>query len=81
MKAHRSSFETANIFTQNPRNGSEQNMTECSTDTAATKTTTKSPAITSREEADQTSIMAELKEQRKQNQLALDQNTKLMECW
>ena len=34
--------------------------------------------ITSRAEADQTSIMAELKEQRKQTQLALDQNTKLM---
>ena len=36
-------------------------------------------AITSRAEADQTSIMAELKEQRKQTQLALDQNTKLVE--
>ena len=35
-------------------------------------------AITSRAEADQTSIMAELKEQRNQTQLALDQNTKLM---
>ena len=35
-------------------------------------------AITSRAEADQTSIMAELKEQRKQTQLALDQNTKFM---
>ena len=34
--------------------------------------------ITSKAEADQTSIMAELKEQRKQTQLALDQNTKLM---
>ena len=29
--------------------------------------------------ADQTSIMADLKEQRKQTQLALDQNTKLIE--
>ena len=88
-KAHRSSFETANIFTQNPRNGSERSMAERSMDTASTKATTKSPtnqwveysdsledsllkakkyaaAITSREEADQTSIMAELKEQRKQ---------------
>ena len=35
-------------------------------------------AITSRAEADQTSIMAELKEQRKQTQLALDQHTKIM---
>ena len=35
-------------------------------------------AITSRVEADQTSIMAELKKQRKQTQMALDQNTKLM---
>ena len=34
--------------------------------------------ITSRAEADQTSIMAELKEQQKQTQLALDQNTNLM---
>ena len=33
---------------------------------------------TSRAEADQTIIMEELKEQRKQTQLALDQNTKLM---
>ena len=77
-------------------------MTECSTDTGATKATTKSPtnqlveysdsledsiieakeyaaAITLRAEADQTSIMAELKEQRKQTELALDQYTKLME--
>ena len=102
MKAHHSSFETANSFTQNPRHGSEQSMAERSTDTAATKATTNSPtnesveyinsledylleakeyaaAITSKAEAYQTSIMAELKEQIKQTQLALDQNTKLME--
>ena len=76
-------------------------MTERSTDTAATKVTTKSPtnqwveysdsledslleskeyaaAITLRAEADQTIIMEELKEQRKQTQLALDQNTNIM---
>ena len=35
-------------------------------------------AIISRAETDQTSIMAELKEPRKQTQLALDQNTKLI---
>ena len=35
-------------------------------------------AITSKAEADQTSIMAELKEQRKKPQLTMDQNTKLM---
>ena len=35
-------------------------------------------AITSRAEADQTSIMAELKEQIKQTQLEMYQNTKLM---
>ena len=35
-------------------------------------------AITSRAEVDQTSIMAELKDQRKQTQLALDQNIKIM---
>ena len=34
--------------------------------------------ITSKAEADQMSIMVEFKEQRKQTQLALDQNTKLM---
>ena len=43
MKAHRSSFETSNSFTQNPQNGSEQSTTERSTYTAATKATTKSP--------------------------------------
>ena len=76
-------------------------MAERSSDTAATKATTKSPtnkwveysdsleesllgakeyaaAITPRAEAEQTSIMAEFQEQRKQTQLALDQNTKLM---
>ena len=102
MKAHRSSFETANSFTQNPRNGSEQSMTELITDISAAKATTKSPTnkwveysdsleyflleakeftatSTSRAEADQTIIMEELKEQRKQTQLALDQNTKLMD--
>ena len=101
MKAHRSSFETVNSFMQNPWNCSEQSMAERSTDTSATKATTKSPtnqwveysnsledsllkakeyaaAITSKAEADQTSIMAELKEQRKQTELELDQNTKLM---
>ena len=85
MKAHCSRFETANSFTQNPRNGSERSMDERRTDTTATKATTKSPtnqwveysdsledsllkaneyasAITSRAEADQTSVMAELKE-------------------
>ena len=102
MKAHRSSFETANSFTQNPRNGVERSMDERSTDIAVTKVTTKFPTnqqveysdsleesllkaneyaatITSRAEADQTIIMAELKEQRKYTHLALDQNTKLME--
>ena len=43
MKAHRSSFETANSFTQNPRNGSEQSVAERITDTAAIKVTTKYP--------------------------------------
>ena len=43
MKAHRSSVETANRFTQNPRNGSEPSMAESSTDTEATKSKTKSP--------------------------------------
>ena len=43
MKAHRSSFETAHSFTQNPQNGSEHSMTERSADTAATKATTKFP--------------------------------------
>ena len=101
MKAHRSSFETSNRLTENPWHGSERSMSERSTDTAATKATTKSPtnkwveysnsledsllrakeytsAITPKAESDQTSIMAELKEQRKQIQLELDQNTKLM---
>ena len=35
-------------------------------------------AITQKSEADQTIIMAEVKEQRKQTQMAMDQNTKLM---
>ena len=39
MNAHRSRFETANSFTQNPRNGSERSMAERSTDTSATKAT------------------------------------------
>ena len=36
-------------------------------------------AITSRAKANQTRIMAELKEQQKQTQMALDHNTKLIE--
>ena len=86
MKAHRSSFETAHRFTQNPHNESEHSTAERSADTPATKATTKSPtnqwveysdsledslleakeyaaAITSKADTDQTSIMAELKEQ------------------
>ena len=43
MKAHRSSFETAHSFTQNPQNGSECSTAESSADTPATKATTKSP--------------------------------------
>ena len=43
MKAHHSSFETANSFTQNPWHGSDRSMSERSTDTAATKATTKYP--------------------------------------
>ena len=43
MKAHRSSSETSNSFTQNKRNYSEQSMAERSTDTEATKATTKYP--------------------------------------
>ena len=43
MKAHRSSFETANSFTKNTQNGSEQSTTEPSADTAATKATAKPP--------------------------------------
>ena len=84
MKAHHPIFETTNRFTQNLRNVSEQSMDERSTDTAATKATTKSftnqwveyidslkdsileskeyaATITSRTDADQKSIMAELK--------------------
>ena len=43
MKAYRSIFETANSFTQNPRNDSERSMAERSTGTAATNATTKTP--------------------------------------
>ena len=101
MKAHWSSFETANSFNKNPHNGSERSTTEHSADTADTKATKKLPtnqwvenrdsledslpeakeyaaAISSKSEADQTSIMAVLKEQIKQTRLAMDQNTKLM---
>ena len=43
MKAHRSSFETAHSFTQNPQNESERITDERSADTPATKATTKLP--------------------------------------